>query len=429
MRNSLSQKVEIDNKVYWDNTIIYMRRALSIVLAGGEGRRLYPLTMTRAKPAVPFAGRYRLIDFVLSNLVNSGFLWIKVITQYKADSLIQHIFRTWRLSNVLDHYIDVVPAQMRVTKEWFRGSADAIFQNIDIIESEKPEYILVFGADHIYRMDISKMFNYHIEKNADLTISTTTFPQHEFNRYGILSTDPDGRVINYIEKPVSRDIIYFEKPVASMGNFIFKKEVLLNAVIEDSHDDKSTHDLSRDIIPELVKTHKVYAYDFNQNTVPGMNENEKGYFRDVGTIDGYFNTSMEMVSVSPPFSLYNAEWPIKAISLNMPPAKFVFADFGSGRAGYALDSLISEGCIISGSVVKRSILSPCVRINSYCDINESVIFDNVIVGRHCKIRRAIIDKDVFIPEKTTIGFDINEDRRRFYVSEGGVVVIPRGFRF
>ena len=406
-----------------------MRRALSIVLAGGEGRRLYPLTMTRAKPAVPFAGRYRLIDFVLSNLVNSGFLWIKVLTQYKADSLIQHIFRTWRLSNILDHYIDVVPAQMRVTKEWFKGSADAIFQNIDIIEAEKPEYILVFGADHIYRMDISKMFSFHIEKGADLTISTIDFPESEFKRYGILAKDSSGRVVHYIEKPSTRDMIFFDSPVASMGNFIFKKDVLINAVIEDSHDDTSTHDLSRDIIPKLVKTHKVYAYDFKSNIVPGMNENERGYFRDVGTIDGYFNTSMEMVSVSPPFSLYNAEWPIKAISLNMPPAKFVFADFASKRAGYALDSLISEGCIISGSMVKRSILSPCVRINSYCEIEESVIFDNVIIGRHSRIRKAIIDKDVYIPEKTVIGYDIEADKRRFYVSENGVVVIPRGYRF
>ncbi|MCX7943022.1 MAG: glucose-1-phosphate adenylyltransferase [Deltaproteobacteria bacterium] len=406
-----------------------MKRTLSIVLAGGEGRRLYPLTMTRAKPAVPFAGRYRLIDFVLSNLVNSGFLWIKVITQYKADSLIQHIFRTWRLSNVLDHYIDVVPAQMRVTKEWFKGSADAIFQNIDIIEADRPEHILVFGADHIYRMDISQMFRYHLEKDADLTISTTTFPENEYKRYGILSTDENGRVIHYVEKPVSKDMIYFSNPVASMGNFIFKKEVLINAVIEDSHDDKSTHDLSRDIIPKLVKTHKVYAYDFNTNTVPGMDESERGYFRDVGTIDGYFNTSMEMVDVSPPFSLYNAQWPIKAISLNMPPAKFVFADFNSGRAGYALDSLISEGCIISGSVVKRSILSPCVRVNSYSEISESVIFDSVVIGRHCKIRRTIIDKEVYIPEKTVIGYNIDEDRKRFYVSENGVVVVPRGYRF
>jgi len=406
-----------------------MRRAIAIVLAGGEGRRLYPLTMTRAKPAVPFAGRYRLIDFVLSNLVNSGFLWIKVLTQYKADSLIQHIFRTWRLSNVLDHYIDVVPAQMRITKEWFKGSADAIFQNIDIIEAEKPEHILVFGADHIYRMDISRMFNYHIEKSADLTISTTAFPENEFKRYGILAADISGRVVHYIEKPVTRDMIYFENPVASMGNFIFKRDVLLNAVIEDSHDDKSTHDLSRDIIPRLIKTHKVYSYDFDSNTVPGMNENEKGYFRDVGTIDGYFSSSMEMVSVSPPFSLYNAQWPIKAISLNMPPAKFVFADFSSGRAGYALDSLVSEGCIISGSVIRQSILSPCVRVNSYCDITESVIFDNVVVGRHCRIKKAIIDKDVYIPEKTVIGYDLDADRKRFYVSENGIVVVPRGYRF
>lgn len=406
-----------------------MRRALAIVLAGGEGRRLFPLTMTRAKPAVPFAGRYRLIDFVLSNLVNSGFLWIKVLTQYKADSLIQHIFRTWRLSNVLDHYIDVVPAQMRVTKEWFKGSADAIFQNIDIIEAEKPEHILVFGADHIYRMDISQMFRYHLEKGADLTIATTSFPENEFKRYGILSYDNNGRIIHYIEKPSTKDMIFFENPVASMGNFIFKKDVLLNAVIEDSHDDKSTHDLSRDIIPRLVKTHKAYAYDFNSNIVPGMNENERGYFRDVGTIDGYFNTSMEMVSVSPPFSLYNAQWPIKAISMNMPPAKFVFADFNSGRTGYALDSLISEGCIISGSIVRNSILSPCVRVNSYSEISESVIFDNVIVGRHCKIKKAIIDKDLYIPENTIIGYNLEMDRKRFYVSENGVVVIPRGFRF
>lgn len=406
-----------------------MRKALSIVLAGGEGRRLYPLTMMRAKAAVPFAGRYRLIDFVLSNLVNSGFLWIKVITQYKADSLITHISRTWRLSNVLDHYIDVVPAQMRVTKEWFKGSVDAIFQNIDIIEAERPEHILVFGADHIYRMDISKMFAYHLQKDADLTISTTTFPEDEFMRYGILSINSDGRVSNYIEKPASREMIYFDNPVASMGNFIFKRDVLINAVIEDSHNPQSTHDLSRDIIPKLVRTHRVYGYDFTTNIVAGMNENERGYFRDVGTIDGYFNTSMEMVSVSPPFSLYNAEWPIKAISLNMPPAKFVFADFASGRVGYAVDSLVSEGCIISGSLVKRSILSPCVRVNSYCELSESVIFDNVVVGRHCRIKKAIIDKDVYIPERTTIGYDAELDRKRFYVSEGGVVVVPRGYRF
>jgi glucose-1-phosphate adenylyltransferase len=399
-----------------------------MVLAGGEGKRLYPLTVERAKPAVPFGGRYRLIDFVLSNITNSGYLHIKVLTQYKSDSLIKHLSRAWNLSPMLGHYVDVVPAQMRTGRDWFRGSADAIYQNINLINTEKPDIVAIFNADHIYRMDVRQMVSQHEEKGADLTIAAIPVEASRCSEFGVIRADGDGRVTGYDEKPQAAVADANGRILASMGNYIFNASILKEEVIADAAAE-TNHDLAGNVVAGMFGRRSVYAYDFRENLVSGAAENERGYWKDVGTIDSYYGAHMDLVSVTPVFSLYNELWPIHSFSYQCPPAKFVFSKFDEGRVGFAIDSLVGEGTIVSGGTVMRSVIAPLVRINSYCTVEETVLMEHVVVGRRCKIRRAIVDKGVKIPPGTEIGLNPEEDQARFHVSPGGVVVIPKGYVF
>lgn len=406
-----------------------MAKVLAMVLAGGEGRRLDPLTRDRAKPAVPFGGRYRIIDFVLSNLVNSGFFQIKVLTQYKSESLNTHLSRAWRLSSVLGHYIEAVPAQMRTGPDWFKGSADAIYQNLNIITDEEPEHVLVFGSDHVYRMDVKHFLQHHIDSGADCTVAAIPVPVTEAHQFGICDVDAGGRLVDFLEKPKEPPAMPNDPTLslASMGNYVFRTDALVREIIRDAGT-TSAHDFGKSIIAEMFRNSHVQVYDFATNQVPGQTERERGYWRDVGTIDAYFASNMDLVDVDPIFSLYNAKWPIHTMQYDAPPAKFVFSDSEGGRMGYATDSLISEGCIISGGHIHRTILSPHVRINSYSDVNEAILFEGVEVGRRCKLKRVIIDKNVKIPPDTVIGYDVSEDKKRFPVSDSGIVIIPKGMR-
>lgn len=403
------------------------------MLAGGEGRRLWPLTIDRAKPAVPIAGRYRLIDFVLSNFINSGLLKIKVLTQYKSDSLNTHIGRGWRLPAMLDLYVEVVPAQQRTGQSWFRGSADAAFQSLNVITDETPDLVAVFGGDHVYKMDVGQMIDAHVEMNADASVAVLPVPVSEASAFGIVEVDSTGRVLAFEEKP--------EKPreipgrpgwaLASMGNYVFESDVLVEELKSDAEGD-TQHDFGRNILPGMVERGRnVYAYDFAQNIVPGALEAEKGYWKDVGTIAAYFEAHMDLVNPKPSLDLYNQRWPIRTSSRSLPPAKFVFADSNDQngqRVGSATDSLVSEGCIISGGRINRCVLSPMVRVNSYTQVDESLLLDGVVIGRHCKIKKAIIDKGVHVPPHTEIGYDPEADARRFTVTDG-IVIIPKGYSF
>jgi glucose-1-phosphate adenylyltransferase len=404
------------------------RNILTMILAGGMGERLYPLTRDRAKPAVPFGGRYRIIDFVINNFINSGFFKIKVMTQFKSNSLIEHITRTWRLVPEIGQYVDIVPAQMRKGPFWFRGTADAVFQNLELIFDEQPEFVCVFGGDHIYKMDVNQMLQEHLTNDADLTIATIPVPVEEAHQFGIVEVDSDWRVTGFVEKPKEGAKTIPGRPdmvLASMGNYIFKANVMIDVLQRNALRD-AAHDFGKEIIPAMYPRMKVYAYDFGQNHVPGEAELNRGYWRDVGTIDSYFAASLDLVAVTPLFNLYNTLWPMVSAPLNLPPAKFVFADSKSQRIGIATDSLVSAGVIISGGTINRSILHPRVRIHSYTDVDESILMDGVEIGRHSKIRRTIIDKGVKIPANTTIGYDIEADRARFTVTDSGIVVVPKG---
>ncbi len=399
-----------------------------MVLAGGMGERLYPLTRDRAKPAVPFGGRYRIVDFVINNFVNSGFFKIKVLTQFKSTSLIEHITRTWRLVPEIGQYVDVVPAQMRKGPFWFRGTADAVFQNLELIFDESPDLVCVFGGDHIYKMDVNQMLQEHLANDADLTIATIPVPVTEAHQFGIVEIDRDFQVSGFVEKPKEGAKTIPGRPdmvLASMGNYIFKASVMIDVLQRNALRD-SAHDFGKEIIPDMYSRMKVYAYDFAKNDVPGEEGHNRGYWRDVGTIDSYFEASMDLVSVSPLFNMYNPMWPIVSAPMHLPPAKFVFADAQSQRIGIATDSLVSDGVIISGGTINRSVLFPRVRIHSYVDVDESILMDGVEVGRHSRIRRAIIDKGVKIPSGSTIGYDLETDRQRFTVTESGIVVVPKG---
>jgi glucose-1-phosphate adenylyltransferase len=408
-----------------------MAKLLAMILAGGEGRRLDPLTRERAKPAVPFGGRYRIVDFVLSNFANSGLLKMKVLVQYKSESLNTHVQRGWRLTSVLDQYVEIVPAQMRVGPKWFEGSADAIYQNLNIITDEEPEFTFVFGADHVYRMDVMQMLDFHRAKHADLTVAAIPIPVEEAEDFGIIEVDAEGRMIGFAEKPKSGAKTMPGDPtrcLASMGNYLFTTDVLVQEIVRDAGDPNSVHDFGKSIVASMYERKRVYVYDFATNVVPGQGERERGYWRDVGSLDAYYQANMDLVAVDPVFSLYNDRWPIYTVQFTSAPVKFVFANETEGRVGKATDSLVSEGCIISGGQVNRSILSPRVRVNSYAQVDGSLIFENVNIGRHCRIRRAIIDKHVDIPAGTSIGYDHDEDRKRFHVTESGIVVIPKGMR-
>ena len=398
---------------------------VAMILAGGEGKRLAPLTRDRAKPAVPFGGRYRIIDFVLSNFVNSGIFKISVLTQYKSGSLMQHLARGWQLAPQMGHYVAPVPATMNVGRQWFRGSADAVFQNLDVLANERPTHVCVFGADHIYQMDICQMLDFHIERGADATVATIPVPAAQMSEYGILECDDERRVTAFREKPEPEPETPDSVP-ASMGLYVFKCDVLVQAVREDAERADSSHDFGRDILPRMVGSAGVFAYDFSTNEIPNMHSQQRGYWRDVGTIDAYWQTSQDLISVTPILNLYNQAWPMISAFYPNPPAKFVFSDPDGNRVGLATNSMVSEGCIISGGHVDRSILGPRVRVNSFSLVSESILFDGVEVGRHARIKRAIVDKGVQVPQGATIGYDEAEDRRRFTVSEHGVVVVPKG---
>ena len=405
-----------------DNTLV-------MILAGGEGKRLHPLTKDRAKPAVPFGGRYRIIDFVLNNFINSGFFKIKVLTQYKSDSLNKHISRGWALSPLINQYVDLVPAQMRTGGSWYLGTADAVWQNIFHIHDEDPRFICVFGGDHIYKMDVSQMLQYHKKHCADLTISAIPIPISEASEFGIIEVDENWKLINFVEKPQHTPRPMPNNPdmcLASMGNYIFKKDILLDALERDAKMESSSHDFGKNVIPMLLNEGKnIYIYNFNDNKFAGMSEAERGYWRDVGCVDAYWQANMDLLVANPELNLYSNKWPLRTFNYNYPPAKFIWQE--GDRVGMATNSLVSEGCIVSGGIISKCVLSPKVRINSYSQVTESILMEDVNVGRYSEIRRAIIDKNVDIPPYTKIGFNREEDERRgFYVSPNGVTVVPKG---
>ncbi len=403
--------------------------ALVMILAGGEGKRLYPLTRDRAKPAVPFGGRYRIIDFVLNNFINSGFYKIKVLTQYKSDSLNKHITRGWALSPFLNQYVDLAPAQMRTGSDWYRGTADAIYQNIFHINDENPKYVCIFGGDHIYKMDVSQMLSFHKENSADLTISAIPIPIEDAHEFGIIEVDDEWRLTNFVEKPKEKPKSIPGNPdycLASMGNYIFDKDVLLKALDEDFVIDSSSHDFGKNVIPMLLNQGKrIFIYNFASNTFPGITDAERGYWRDVGSIDAYWQANMDLLDSNPELNLYSSEWPLRTFNYNYPPAKFVWSE--GDRVGMATNSMVSEGCVVSGGGLSKCVLSPKVRVNSYSQISESILMESVEIGRYSRIRRAIIDKNVIIPPHTRIGFNREEDENRgFYVSPSGITVVPKG---
>ena len=397
-----------------------------MVLAGGEGKRLQPLTRDRAKPAVPFGGDYRLIDFALSNLANGGYLHIVVLTQYKSHSLDVHLAKAWRMSPILGNYVISVPAQMRSGPRWFQGSADAIYQNLNLIRDEKPDHVIVFGADHIYRMDPRQMVAQHVESGAGVTVAAIRAPREQANQFGVIEAAEDGRrIARFREKPADApglpdapDQVY-----ASMGNYVFSTDALCDAVSADAETEDSRHDIGGDIIPRMVAAGQAQVYDFAENKVPGATPRDRGYWRDVGTLDAYYDAHMDLVSVDPIFNLYNRKWPILTAREAMPPAKFVFAD--PDRAGRAYDSMVSAGVVVSGAEVRRSVLSPGVFVHSWARVEGSVLMHNVDVGRRAVVRNAIIDKNVRIPPDAQIGVDPAADRERFHVTEQGIVVIGK----
>ncbi len=410
---------------------------LAMILAGGEGSRLYPLTSERAKPAVIFGGKYRIIDFVLNNFVNSGFFKIKVLTQFKADSLIRHISSGWNLNGMLGQYIDPVPAQMRTGKNWYQGTADAIYQNINLIYDERPEFVAVFGADHIYKMDVSRMLSYHRAKGAVATIAAIPKPIEEASQFGVIQIDDEGRMIGFEEKPANPKPMPGNPKMAlcSMGNYVFNTPFLVRKLEEDSADDNSSHDFGKNIIPSIFTDFPVYVYDFAaNNVVPGESPAQCAFWEDVGTLEAYYQANMTLRSVVPDINLYNSQWPIRTSAGQSAPAKFVF---GSGdrdkdpRVGEAIDSLVSGECIISGGRVINSILSRGVRVHSFAEIDSSIIFPDVEIGERAMIRKAIIDKGVKIAPGEKIGYDLEEDRKKYFVSDSGIVVVssPERIRF
>ncbi len=401
---------------------------LGVILAGGRGERLYPLTRDRAKPAVKFGGKYRIIDFVLSNFVNSGIYSIYVLTQYKAQSLMRHLELGWRLSDCLqDRFIIPVPAQMQNGGDWYQGTADSVRQNIHLIQRHHPRLIAVFGADHVYRMNIRQMIQEHLAKQADITVAALPVGVEQASQMGVMEVTDDWRIVGFEEKPVEPKTIPGapEQILASMGNYIFNADVLINALYTDATESSSNHDFGRDLLPPLLSEERVYAYDFRENRIPlPLKGEEPSYWRDLGTIEAYYEANMDLRSVDPSFNLYNYSWPIRTLGNGGPPAKFVFEE--EGRRGQANNSIVGEGTIISGSLVRGSVIGQNVRIHGYSVIEDSIIMDWVEVGRGCRIRKAIIDKHNVISPGTRIGFDAGEDRKRYFVFEGGIVVIPRG---
>jgi glucose-1-phosphate adenylyltransferase len=399
---------------------------LGVVLAGGEGKRLWPLTRDRAKPAVPFGANYRIIDFALSNLVNGRYLRIAVLTQYKSHSLDRHIAQTWRMSPLFNNFVMTVPAQMRLGPRWFEGSADAIYQNLNLIADEHPDYICVFGADHIYRMDPEQIIDAHVESGASVTVAAIRVPKEEAPRFGVIIPGANNRIASFREKPQNAVGLHGdpEHVFASMGNYVFSTKALVDAVHADAENKDSAHDMGGNIITGLVDTGDAALYDFNKNKVPGATERDSGYWRDVGTLDAYYEAQMDLISVHPVFNLYNQEWPIHSSLGALPPAKFVFDE--DERRGLAIDSMVAAGVIVSGATVRRSILSPGVSIHSRAMVEDSVLLHGVDVGRGAIIRRAILDKNVKVPPNARIGVNTEEDRARgFTFSDNGIVVVGK----
>jgi glucose-1-phosphate adenylyltransferase len=395
-----------------------------MILAGGKGERLHPLTIHRAKPAVPFGGIYRIIDFTLSNCINSGIRKIAVLPQYKSLSLDKHLRLAWNLfSGELNEYIISVPPQQRVGEKWYQGTADAIYQNIYMIEKDAPDHLLVLAGDHIYKMDYSEMFRFHKEHDADATVAAIEIPTRSAAAFGVIEVGEDCRIRGFEEKPRDPKTIPGrpDLSLASMGIYLFNTKTLLEHLKSDALQDTS-HDFGKNIIPQMMRTSRVCAYNFKDE-----NKKEAKYWRDVGTIDAYWESNLDLVSVDPQLNLYDRAWPIRTYQGQNPPAKFVFAqESKGGRLGIALDSIVAHGCIVSGGRVQNSVLSPNVRINSYSEVHDSILMENVNIGRHCRIRKAIIDKDVVLPQGTEIGYNLAADRKRYHVTPSGIVVIAKG---
>jgi glucose-1-phosphate adenylyltransferase len=403
-------------------------QVLAIVLAGGAGKRLAPLTDDRAKPAVPFGGLYRLIDFALSNLVNAGIRRICVLTQYKSHSLDRHITTTWRLSNLLGNYVTPVPAQQRLGPHWYTGSADAIYQSLNLIFDDRPDIVAVFGADHVYRMDMMQMVDAHVAHNAGVTVAAIPVPKEEARSFGVIETARDGRTVEaFLEKPADPPTLPDdpEHCYASMGNYVFSTDVLVDALRKDAADDSSRHDMGGDILPMLVAQRCAQAYNFLDNDVPGDGLRDRGYWRDVGTLDSYFEAHLDLCAVHPIFNLYNDKWPILTYVPSQPPAKFVH-DSGD-RVGRAINSVVSNGVIVSGGLVLDSVLSPGVRVNSWSRVERAVVMHNTRIGRHAVVRNAILDKNVEVPDGAVVGVDKDHDRARgFTITDSGITVVGKG---
>ena len=402
-----------------------MKDTLGVLLAGGAGERLYPLTRDRAKPAVTFGGIYRIIDITLSNCINSDLRRVQILTQYKALSLNRHIREGWgnTVARELGEFIEILPPMKRVSENWYLGTADAVYQNIYSIGSEQPKHVLVLSGDHIYKMDYGLMLDQHLQSGADVTLATILIDPSETQRFGVVDIDRDGRIVGFLEKPKHTDIRspYNPRMVSgSMGVYLFNTDVLIPVLLKDAEDPDSSHDFGHDILPKMMEEYKVYSFNFIDE-----NRKEALYWRDVGTLEAYYEANMDLVAVSPVFNLYDKAWPIRTHQRQYPPAKFVFSD--PGRMGAAFDSIVSMGSIVSGGVVRNSILSPDVRVNSYAEVDASIIFSHVNIGRHCRIRRAIIDRDVHIPEGTVIGYDQEADRERYFVTETGITVVTRDY--
>ena len=402
------------------------KNTIAMVLAGGKGERLSPLTLRRAKPSVAFGGKYKIIDFVLSNLFNSGIKKVYILTQYRAYSLNKHIRESWgKWTGLGEFYVDISPETSSESEEWFKGTADAILQYLRFVESTDADYVAVFGGDHIYKMDVTQMINFHRMNKADITIAALEVPVEEASRFGIFSVDEDAQVTGFTEKPeVPERIPGRETCFASMGNYIFPTKKLIE-VLQEAKKNHADLDFGKHVIPMMLeKGDRIFAYNFNDNVIPGMKTEERGYWRDVGTLDSYYEANMDLVNISPQLNLYNYKWPILTNQGNLPPAKTVFD--GDDRRGQNIDSYVCAGCITSGSTVRRSILGPRCKVNSYSLVEESILFENVTVGRHVQIRKTIIDKNVVIPDGSKIGYDLDADRRKGYtVTESGIVVVPR----
>jgi len=404
-------------------------KVFGIILAGGEGKRLMPLTADRAKPAVPFGGQYRLIDFAISNLINSGLRQIVVLTQYKSHSLDRHISQTWRMSALLDSYVASVPAQQRLGKRWFSGSADAILQSLNLLNDEQPDIVIVIGADHVYRMDFRQMLDAHIASGARATVAGIRQPISLAHQFGVIDADEDGRIRRFLEKPQDPEGLPDapHEVLASMGNYIFDADALIEAVTGDGEDATSNHDMGGDIVPYFVEKGEAGVYDMKHNDVPGSNDRDRSYWRDVGTIDSFFDAHMDLISTLPVFNLYNMAWPIHSQTVNSPPAKFVRDSVG--RIGNAIDSIVSLGSVLSGTHLERSVVGPWNLAAGGSTITDSVLFDNVQVGQGARVHRAILDKNVILADRATVGVDRERDLARgFTVTDSGITVVGKGVR-